>query len=228
MKRRIKFGLNKNMVKKIKISILFLFMIVCLNFSEVYGDVSKGNVRMNNLPIINTEDEQEDKDKEDEDGKNDSGLMEKIKDKKVVIMISAAVIAATSLLVLIIVIFVKKRKNRVCVKKPVLNMEEENNSLLNVVLYDLNHGDVKYMGVAENSIRIGRSGDNDIIISHDGTISSRHCLIIKRGKLYYLVDNNSSNGTYYDGERVINETPIISGKTIKIGRQLFRVEILSR
>lgn len=228
MKRRIKFGLNKIMANKIKISMLFLFMIVCLNFSEVYGDVSKSNVRMNNLPIINTEDEPEDKGKEDDDSKNDSGIMKKIKEKKVVVIVSVSVILAAVLLVLIIVILIKKRKKRVYIKKPVLKMEEEKNSLLKVVLYDLNHSDVQYIGVAENAIRIGRSGDNDIIISYDGTISSRHCLIIKRGKLYYLIDNNSSNGTYYDGERVINETPIISGKTIKIGRQLFRVEILNR
>lgn len=75
-----------------------------------------------------------------------------------------------------------------------------------------------------DKIRIGRK-HADIVIDFDHAVSSQHCEIIKRGKLYYINDLNSSNGTYYDGMRISGETAMRENGTIQIGRQEFKVAI---
>ena len=43
--------------------------------------------------------------------------------------------------------------------------------------------------------------DSDIIID-DERVSRKHCQIVLRNNKYHLVDQNSRNGTYLNGERV--------------------------
>ncbi|MCD8098799.1 MAG: FHA domain-containing protein [Lachnospiraceae bacterium] len=74
-------------------------------------------------------------------------------------------------------------------------------------------------------IHIGRK-DADIVIKDDNWVSKSHCDITVRGKLLYLKDNDSLNGTFYGNERVHEEIPIISGGTIKIGRYHYRVDLI--
>ncbi len=50
--------------------------------------------------------------------------------------------------------------------------------------------------------RVGRSSDNDIIISEAAMVSSRHLEIRKEGDSYRVVDLNSTNGTYLNGQRI--------------------------
>jgi pSer/pThr/pTyr-binding forkhead associated (FHA) protein/soluble lytic murein transglycosylase-like protein len=50
--------------------------------------------------------------------------------------------------------------------------------------------------------RVGRSSENDIIISEAAMVSSRHLEIRKEGDSYRVVDLNSTNGTYLNGERI--------------------------
>lgn len=54
----------------------------------------------------------------------------------------------------------------------------------------------------EGTTRIGRGSDNDIIISEAAMVSSHHVEIRKEGDSYRLVDLNSTNGTYLNGQRV--------------------------
>jgi pSer/pThr/pTyr-binding forkhead associated (FHA) protein/soluble lytic murein transglycosylase-like protein len=54
----------------------------------------------------------------------------------------------------------------------------------------------------EGITRIGRSSDNEIIISEAAMVSSHHLEIRKEGDSYRLVDLNSTNGTYLNGHRV--------------------------
>ncbi len=81
-----------------------------------------------------------------------------------------------------------------------------------------------YRVLIDDKIRIGRK-HADIVIDFDHAVSSQHCEIIKRGKLYYINDLNSSNGTYYDGMRISGETAMRENGTIRIGRQEFKVAI---
>ncbi len=56
-------------------------------------------------------------------------------------------------------------------------------------------------GVVEK-FTIGRSSDNDIVVN-SGTVSSHHAILVKKstGEVV-IIDNNSTNGTYVNGNRV--------------------------
>lgn len=65
-------------------------------------------------------------------------------------------------------------------------------------------------------VRIGRSPDNDIVIS-DSSVSRKHLEIIKTDSGgYFLKDLSSRNGTYVNGQRV-KETELQNIDIIRIG-----------
>ena len=76
-----------------------------------------------------------------------------------------------------------------------------------------------------DKVTIGRVAPADIVLDFDQAVSSKHCEIVKKGGLYYLVDTHSSNGTEYNGARIMSETPIISGGVIGIGRGKYKVTL---
>lgn len=49
--------------------------------------------------------------------------------------------------------------------------------------------------------KVGRSAECDIVIDNLG-VSRHHCTLIHRQREWYVVDNNSSNGTFVNGERI--------------------------
>ncbi len=63
---------------------------------------------------------------------------------------------------------------------------------------------------------LGRSNSNDIVIN-DTSISRLHVRVENRGGQYYLVDNNSSNGTFLN-RRKVTEAPLKDGDNIMAGR----------
>lgn len=96
-----------------------------------------------------------------------------------------------------------------------------------LVLQNKDNPAVMFKVPIKDVIRIGRK-DADIVINQDKAISSRHCEIIKRGSLLYIKDLGSSNGTFYENVRVYDqETPIVSGGTIRIGQSNFTVTIIT-
>jgi pSer/pThr/pTyr-binding forkhead associated (FHA) protein len=54
----------------------------------------------------------------------------------------------------------------------------------------------------EKIITIGRDEKNSIVISDDPLVSRQHAIIEKEGACYYLMDRNSTNGTY------VNNNPL--------------------
>jgi len=50
-------------------------------------------------------------------------------------------------------------------------------------------------------ITIGRTDDNDLVITDDSSISSKHCAIKRVFGGYVIKDLNSSNGIFKDGEK---------------------------
>ena len=50
--------------------------------------------------------------------------------------------------------------------------------------------------------RVGRSSENDIVMSEAAMVSARHLEIRKEGNTYRLADLNSTNGTYLNGQRI--------------------------
>ncbi|MBN2497301.1 MAG: FHA domain-containing protein [Deltaproteobacteria bacterium] len=62
---------------------------------------------------------------------------------------------------------------------------------------------------------IGRSPDCDVVIP-DQLVSRQHAVIERRGDGWYLVDQDSGNGTFINDERVYEE-PLYDGDLIQVG-----------
>jgi pSer/pThr/pTyr-binding forkhead associated (FHA) protein len=62
----------------------------------------------------------------------------------------------------------------------------------------------------------GRALDNDIVVSDRGT-SRRHARIEYRDGTFLLTDLGSANGTFVNGQRVV-ETHLQHGDKVKVGQ----------
>lgn len=98
-----------------------------------------------------------------------------------------------------------------------------------LILKNLDNPNLVYKVPIQDEIHIGREYGK--ILIDDDEVSRKHCVIILRGDLLYIKDTGtndrgSQNGTYYEGVRVYEETPIVSGGKIKIGRCNYRVDLV--
>jgi S1-C subfamily serine protease len=75
---------------------------------------------------------------------------------------------------------------------------------------------------------IGRGEDCDLRVPADDKRASReHAEIVRRDGEWFIVDLDSSNGVWIDGERIAAETPLRDGQTVRIGAQHFAVSLPS-
>ncbi|HTH63739.1 MAG TPA: FHA domain-containing protein [Gemmatimonadales bacterium] len=65
-------------------------------------------------------------------------------------------------------------------------------------------------------VNIGRADYNDLIIP-DESISTSHAKLQRREGVWVLVDLESTNGTFVDGERIKVDTPIAPGTMVRFG-----------
>src|SRR5881394_705242 len=63
---------------------------------------------------------------------------------------------------------------------------------------------------------IGRADYNDLM-SPDESVSTSHAKLQRREGVWVLVDLDSTNGTFVDGDRVKGETAISPGVTVRFG-----------
>ena len=63
---------------------------------------------------------------------------------------------------------------------------------------------------------LGRAPDCEVIIDDEG-VSRRHAFIERRGEALFLVDNNSTNGVYCNGEQVQGEQYLTDGDKVQVG-----------
>jgi DNA-binding NtrC family response regulator len=70
-------------------------------------------------------------------------------------------------------------------------------------------------------IILGRSSDAHISLREDASVSRNHARIERRGDAVYIVDLNSSNGTYVHGVR-IQEARLLPNAVIRVGNSMFR------
>lgn len=71
-----------------------------------------------------------------------------------------------------------------------------------------------------SKVTIGRSRA-DITFPHDGFMSGLHARIVERDGRYYLVDENSRNGTFL---RINDEVVLKPGDMLIVGKQVFKFE----
>ena len=73
-------------------------------------------------------------------------------------------------------------------------------------------------------ISIGRSLDCSLSVPDDPSVSRRHASIVFEDGAFYILDENSANGTFLDGRRVGRVPALIqNGSEIRFGAQAFRI-----
>jgi pSer/pThr/pTyr-binding forkhead associated (FHA) protein len=65
-------------------------------------------------------------------------------------------------------------------------------------------------------VNIGRADYNDLVVP-DPSVSTSHAKLQRREGVWVLVDLDSTNGTFVDGERVKGEAPLAPGATVRLG-----------
>lgn len=101
-------------------------------------------------------------------------------------------------------------------------------SKMRIKLRDIANNQIyeKYM---DSIITIGRSKEKNVIaITKEPSVSSEHCKIYLQDSDVYIEDNNSSNHTLVNSNRIVSPTIIRTGDTITLGRITFEVTILNQ
>src|SRR5436309_1802281 len=65
-------------------------------------------------------------------------------------------------------------------------------------------------------VNIGRADYNDLVIP-DPSVSTSHAKLQRREGVWVLVDLDSTNGTFGDGEQVKGDAPLAPGATVRLG-----------
>lgn len=70
---------------------------------------------------------------------------------------------------------------------------------------------------------IGRDVNNSVVID-DTYVSAEHAVLTFRGRSWFVEDNESTNGTWVNGQRVTTYLPVGYGDELQIGRLRMRLE----
>jgi hypothetical protein len=69
---------------------------------------------------------------------------------------------------------------------------------------------------------VGRAESCDIGLFGDARCEKLHARIVRKENRYLLVDNNAPGGTFLNGERISQPTPLRSGDAIQVGNSVLR------
>lgn len=73
----------------------------------------------------------------------------------------------------------------------------------------------------EATMKVGRGADNEIVLDGD-SVSRRHAHFERRGDAWFVVDNESTNGTYCNDDQIKGHQQLRNGDRIKIGPAIFK------
>ncbi len=71
------------------------------------------------------------------------------------------------------------------------------------------------------AMRVGRGPESQIVLDGD-SVSRRHAHFELRSNAWWVVDDNSTNGTYVNDEQITREIGLTNGDRIKIGPTIFK------
>ena len=107
-------------------------------------------------------------------------------------------------------------------------MDRTNISRLNPVLFlsGINTPVCVQLLLNTPEFTLGKSDSCDGILAFNDEISREHCKILQREGQYYIVDLNSTNGTYLNDEMLVpnQEYPIQPGDRLRLSASTFQVE----
>lgn len=81
--------------------------------------------------------------------------------------------------------------------------------------------------VSPPGLKVGRSAPADIVLA-DPRVSRSHCRIEFDGGELRVVDLNSTNGTFIDGERIADSAVLEIGSVLRVGNVCFSHEVRAR
>ncbi|HEY3494024.1 MAG TPA: GGDEF domain-containing protein [Polyangiaceae bacterium] len=91
-----------------------------------------------------------------------------------------------------------------------------------VVIYAQEPGLLGKRYVLEKSpLRIGRGGDNHIMLEGD-SVSRRHAHFERRAGAWFIVDDGSTNGTFLNEEQVKGDATLTNGDRVKVGPSILK------
>jgi diguanylate cyclase (GGDEF)-like protein len=106
------------------------------------------------------------------------------------------------------------------VQAPVVDEATGNDCV--VVIYAKESGLLgKRFVLEKNPVRVGRGTDNAIVLEGD-SVSRRHAHFESRGRSWYIVDDNSTNGTYVNEEQIGGEAQLSNNDRIKVGPTILK------
>ena len=76
---------------------------------------------------------------------------------------------------------------------------------------------------------VGRNTDGiDFDVSYNNAVSRRHAKLVRHGKDFFVVDNNSTNGTFLNGRRLVPnvENKLNTGDKLVFVNEEFTVKIV--
>jgi len=83
------------------------------------------------------------------------------------------------------------------------------------------HGEPQIHSLKPSKTTVGRAPHNDLCLPVD-SVSSAHCGFEIRGRKVYVGDHHSLNGTFVNGQRVIEPIELREGDTLHIGSVALR------
>src|SRR5688500_247350 len=97
-----------------------------------------------------------------------------------------------------------------------------------VLIYPTSEGSQE-IAIKGEKLSFGRGSEADYRFEDDG-LSRLHATVYRDGEYIWIVDENSTNGTFVNGEKVTSSgTPLKNGDTIKIGHDTaLRVRIATK
>ncbi len=90
-----------------------------------------------------------------------------------------------------------------------------------LTLTGMNHVDFKILPLKQ-SVSLGRRQGNDLIFD-DTTISGIHCEILVEEDQVFVLDKDSTNGTYVNRKKIIEKTELHKGDILTLGKMEFKV-----
>ena len=78
----------------------------------------------------------------------------------------------------------------------------------------------KRIALDRDTITIGRDDGKSLVIDHL-SVSLRHAELVRKGKLWVVIDLGSSNGTFVEGRKV-QENALKPGFTVEFGQVKFK------
>src|SRR6266542_3674815 len=75
--------------------------------------------------------------------------------------------------------------------------------------------------LTKDSVSIGRSSSNDLVFNHL-SLSRHHARVIQKEGRFFVEDAGSRNGTFLNGVRLRQTSPLKAGDVIQVGEILIR------